>query len=75
VDTKDMKMEQIWGKDPTTPTEEVMMKIAAGIHAVEVRLKQKRQLLLTRTSGQAQPGWSSMSWYRGRGGRMGRRGH
>jgi hypothetical protein len=54
VDIKEIKTE-IWGKDLTTPTDEAMLKIAAGIHAVEVRLKQKRQLSSTRAGGPAQP--------------------
>jgi hypothetical protein len=43
VDTKEIPADKMRGKDPTKPTEEVYEKVAAGIHAVEVRLKLKRQ--------------------------------
>jgi hypothetical protein len=38
VDIKEMKTEQIWGKGLTTPTEEAMLKIAAGLQAEEAAL-------------------------------------
>jgi hypothetical protein len=50
VDLKEMKTDEIWGKDPTTSTEAALGRMAGGIHAVEVRLKHKRQLSV----GQAQ---------------------
>jgi hypothetical protein len=43
VDTKEMSADNMWGKDPNKPTEEVYEKVAAGIHEVEDRLKLKRQ--------------------------------
>jgi hypothetical protein len=48
VDLKEMKMEEIWGKDPNTNTEAALGKIAGGIHAVEARLKHKRQLSVSK---------------------------
>jgi hypothetical protein len=44
VNLKEMKTEEIWEKDPTMPTEAALGRMAGGIHAVEVRLKHKRQL-------------------------------
>jgi hypothetical protein len=72
VDLKDMKVEEIWEKDPTVPTEAALGRIAGGIHAVEVKLKHKRQLSVGQHGGH-QGRWRSATGYGGRGGRMGRR--
>jgi hypothetical protein len=55
VDTKEMPADKMWSKDPTKPTEEVYDKIAAGIHAVEVRLKLKRQAVASSRHVDATP--------------------
>jgi hypothetical protein len=69
VDTKEMEVEKMWGPDPTKPTAEVFDKMAAGIHAVEVRLKLKRQAAASASHTAAAPAPKVRRAENGRGGR------
>jgi hypothetical protein len=55
IDTKEMKNEEKWMANHTKPTAEAFGKVAAGLHAVELRLKQKRQASVSTSSNVEAP--------------------